>query len=423
MRRLAWIYVAVLSVVVAVVAAVVAVVWVRGEVHNTHLRTAAHPPPALPLADPSPQLQVAWTTADRAADGTPLWQGTVITLSRHSVRGRDVRTGAVTWSYTRTDRVACSASQVGGLTFAFFRVNGNCDELTVLDSQTGARRWTRTLDSEGHPLNGTPQVALSGDSVMVWTKDVIYDLYADATYSFDRWEYHPDSCTITGAVLGPAGALIAQTCDHPDCSQVRAQFCGSGPQLLLRDAHESRDGDNKKTGRNTDGKNIDQLIWNDLGNDDVPVSAGPVVTALNRTTRALDVLDTAHGTPSGSIAVTPAPASLTAISAVPTTQSVLVQLGGAVHAIDQHERQLWSMAATGAATVVGSDPSQWPVPTTAARVSIVTGAAVVRVDPGTGRALARSGAPSAAAPGAVAYPAGTGYVLTVPGTAGVVVYR
>jgi hypothetical protein len=46
-------------------------------------------------------------------------------------------TGQITWSCTRTDRVVCAAIDAGGATIAVYRLHGECDELTALDSGTG----------------------------------------------------------------------------------------------------------------------------------------------------------------------------------------------------------------------------------------------------------------------------------------------
>jgi outer membrane protein assembly factor BamB len=419
MRRLGRVYAAVIAAVVVAGAVIVSLVWVSGEVHNTHLRTAANPPDAVAAAAPSPTLTQAWHTPDRVALGVAIWRGTVVTFGKHVVRGRDARTGKVTWSYTRSNRTACSAAQANGTTVAIFRVNGNCDEVTALDSETGARRWTRTLDMDGHPVNGTPGVIVTPFSVLVRTPAVIYDF--DPSSGYDRWEYHPAGCTITAAALGDAGALISQTCAHPECGDVRPQLCGDGPQLLLRDAYEGRDGDNKHTGRNKDGMNQDQLIWNDIGNTDVPVSAGAVISALNRTTRALDVLAAATGKVRATLAVSPAPTSLTGASAALTNGSAIVRIGAAVHAVDADGAQVWALPASGPATVTVPTESSWPPAVTDARVSVPDETVIVQVEPATGAVLARSTLPRSLADGAFAFPLGAGYLVAEP--TGVTAYR
>lgn len=46
----------------------------------------------------------------------------MITFSTDGVRGRYARTGAGTWSYTRTDRTLCQAIQGQGLIVALFEL-------------------------------------------------------------------------------------------------------------------------------------------------------------------------------------------------------------------------------------------------------------------------------------------------------------
>ena len=66
---------------------------------------------------------------------------------------------------------------------------------------------------------------------MVTTPTVIYAF--DPISGIDRFVFSQQNCVIHGAVLGSAGALISQTCVKPNCDG--KSFCGSGPQLLLRD--------------------------------------------------------------------------------------------------------------------------------------------------------------------------------------------
>ncbi|MBN9619611.1 MAG: hypothetical protein J0H43_07750, partial [Actinobacteria bacterium] len=161
LRRARIIYATVLATLAAVVVTTVSIVWSRGEIAHTSLRTARTPAPATPLVLPSAHQTLAWRSGDHAAMGNPFWRGTVVTFGRHAVRGRVARTGAITWSYTRTDRTVCTAAQTQGATVVVYRDSGNCDELTALDSGTGARRWTRTLDEDGMPVNGTPRVTVT----------------------------------------------------------------------------------------------------------------------------------------------------------------------------------------------------------------------------------------------------------------------
>jgi hypothetical protein len=410
MRRQSYVWGAVLAAVLVGGAVLVGFVWVRGEVHNTVLRTAASPAPSLPLAPPASALSTAWRTADTAATGSPVWHGTVVTYAQHVVRGRDARTGRITWSYLRSNRSVCTAAQANGVTVAIFRVNGNCDEVTGLDSATGARRWTRTLDMDGHPVNGTPVVTATPYTVLVRTPRVMYALAPDSGY--DRWEFHPNACTIQDAVVGDAGALISQTCHSPDCSQVADKLCGNGVQLLLRDAYCGYQ-DTSKSCRDSDSNNPnpDQIIWNKIGDSDVPVSASNVVSALNRTTRALDLLGNTDGHDVTTTALVPAPATATDVQAVLTNDGVVVNTTGAAHLVRATGDVAWTSADTGPVTVTPSEETQWPAPLGGSRVTVPSTDSVVTVDGRTGAELSRSTLPAPLPAGASAIPLGSGFLV------------
>ena len=259
MRRARGIYYGVLAALAVLVLAVVGIAWSHGEITHTHLKTTANPAPSITPAVPASAVALTWHSTDHTAAGTPWWGGTVVTYDAHSVRGRNAATGAVTWSYTRTDRTLCTAMQTFGLTVAVFEVNGNCDEVTTVDSQTGVRKWERTLDEVGQPINGHPVFSVSQYTIMATTPSVIYAF--DPVSGIDRFVFSQQNCVIHSAVLGSAGALISQTCANPNCDG--RTFCGSGPQLLLRDGQNSRN--------DSDSKNPDRIIWNKIGNvDDLP---------------------------------------------------------------------------------------------------------------------------------------------------------
>ena len=90
----------------------------------------------------------------------------------------DARTGKQTWSYYRSDRTVCTAAQIGGVAVAVYRLAGNCDELTGLDADTGARVWTRTLDSNGQPVDGLPafQADAADQALLITTPSTVYSV-------------------------------------------------------------------------------------------------------------------------------------------------------------------------------------------------------------------------------------------------------
>jgi hypothetical protein len=249
-------------------------------------------------------VRPAWRSADHTATGIPYSGGSVVTYDEHAVHGRDGSTGAITWSYSRSDRTVCSVVQVGGVSVALYRLHGDCTEVTALDSQTGARKWARTLDEDGQLVQGTPATQATVSSVLVVSQQVIYDL--DPTNGYDRWVYSPDGCTVHRAVMGSSGVLISQTC-APTVSCKDRTICGPGIQLLLRDPNQGRDD-------KSDSKNPDRVTWNHLGNADLPVSADQVISAWNPTTRSLEAFQ-ATGGAAHTLVLRPAPPELAALLA------------------------------------------------------------------------------------------------------------
>lgn len=413
---------AVLALIVGV-GVVVKIAYAHGEISHARLRTAAVPAPSVALGTPSADLQTAWRSSDRAAIGTPYWGGTVVTYSRHAVSGRDARTGAVTWSYTRSDRTVCTAAQLGGVTIAVFGLAGNCDELTAVDSETGARRWTRTLDKDGHPIDGRPSFAVGQYTFLVAAPQVIYAISPDGTASagnggLDRWVFAEQGCTINGAVLGSQGALISQTCVHPNCGS--RQFCGPGPQLLLRDPTAGDD--------SNDTKNPDKIIWNLLGSALRPVSADGVLSAMQPDGRTLTLLGRDKGATVGSVSLgRSVPGGALALgaaaggppTAVPVARGELLHLGGATYSLAENATSIGWTAGGNAPTLTATDGSA--APDAAHSVLLApTSTGLAQLDVTTGAVQHDYRLPEPASSSARVYPLGTGFLIAGTGT---VVYR
>jgi hypothetical protein len=397
-------YAVLLAVLVVVAGVIVKIAYASGEISHATLSTAPSAAPSVPLAAPAAVPTQAWASDDHTAIGTPYWGGTVITYSTHAVVGRDALTGKVRWSYTRTDRTTCTAAQIGGVTIAVFRLRGNCDELTAMASDTGARQWTRTLDKDGHPVNGTPQFTTGPDTFMVTTPRVIYAISPDGTSGagnggLDRWVFSEPRCTINSAVLGSAGALISQNCANPNCGAQK--FCGAGPQLLLRDP---------MTGENTDSTknkgNPDQIIWNLIGNTSVPVSADDVISAAAEGGSTLTTFSAAAADHGKVLATLPlaTPAS-GAPQAVATANAELIRLGGTTYLIGGAGTSVRWHAATDALPTVASGGSLPSV-----EIVVPTSAGVALLNPHTGK-VAKTFALPAPPAGSSVYAFGTGFVV------------
>jgi hypothetical protein len=404
MRRWRIGYGALLAVLVIVAGVIVKIAYAHGEISHAKLSTAPSAAPSVPLTAPDASPTQAWASDDHTAIGTPYWRGTVITYATHAVVGRDALTGKVRWSYTRTDRTTCTAAQLGGVTIAVFRLNGNCDELTAMDSGTGERHWTRTLDKDGHPVNGTPQFVAGQDTFMVTTPQVIYAISPDGTSGtgnggLDRWVFSQPGCTINSAVLGSAGALISQNCANPNCGSQK--FCGAGPQLLLRDPVTGEETDSSKNKGNPD-----QIIWNLIGNTSVPVSADGVVSAVAEGGRKLTTFSSTRDDHGKVLARLPLsrPASGTA-EAAPTANAELVRLAGTTYLIDDSGTSVRWHATTDALPTVatgGSLPS--------AEIVVPTSSGIALLNPHTGKAATTFAVPAPAA-GSRVYAFGAGFVV------------
>ena len=408
MRRGRAIYFTVIAVVVLSVGGTAWVVWLGGEAAHTHLTTVASAPPSVALQTPSAALRPVWQSPDRTAIGTPYWGGTVVTYSTDSVRGRNASTGAITWSYTRTDRTVCQAIQNQGVTVAIFEHNGNCDEVTALDSGTGERRWTRTLDKaeqDSQPVNGHPSISVTQFAVMISTSSVIYAL--DPAGGLDRWVYRPKNCTIQGAVIGTDGALISQTCAHPVCAGLK--FCGSGPQLLLRDASAGRDDDKKD--------NPDQIKWNLIGKTAVPASADKVISAVDPATGQLEVFDAAKGSTVSHLDLAGGLSANDLVAAVATDRAELIWIAGTTYAVGVDGLAfLWTAPTTVAPTVTPtSGVAGGTADLRASIIAAATPAGIGVLDPTTGEPSRTF--PFGVPTGSRVYPFGTGFVVAGPSTA------
>jgi hypothetical protein len=403
------VYYLIVGVIVAALAVTVAVAWSGGEAAHESLHTHAPAPPSLAVRTPSPTVQVAWRTSDRIALGVPQWGGTVVTYSGHTLRGRAGRTGASTWTYTRTDRTICTAAQMGGTAVAIFANKGNCDEVSAFDSDTGQRRWTRTLDMDGMPLNGRPNYRVLSYTLLVWTPSVIYAV--DPVTGYNRWTYSRYGCTIQHVALGTAGALISQNCaSRVQCKGMK--FCGQGPQLLLRDG---------SAGNGTDSKpNADQIKWNKIGDTRVPASAGQVVSAIDPASRTLAVLDPGSG---NNLYTVPLAGVQTfdpnAIATSETTAAQVIWIAGETYALRADAtKPNWTTATSAPPTIVsttGADP-----PTLAsARITVTTstGIALLR---GTDGRRAQQFDVASPGTGSLVYPLGAGFLVT--SASGVVAY-
>ncbi len=411
LRPLRIIYATVVTAVVVIALVIVKIAYSHGEISHVHLHTVSSAPPSISTAPtPNTALTQAWSSTDATAIGSPLVEGTVVTYDAHTMSGRDALTGKQTWSYTRTDRTMCTAIQSQSVAIAVFKLHGNCDELTALDATTGARRWTRTLDKDGAEFNGPATYQVDGSNVMLVSRTSIYAVSIGGTADqgnggLDYWTFHHVGCTINGAVLGTAGALISQTCHGQDCNGHK--FCGDGTQLLLRDGTTGYD--DKST------TNPDIVKWNDLGTDLVPTSAGQTVTARDPDGATLRGFDVKTGKQNTQLALTGDSGSQVPSGFVSGTDADAIWIGTRLYALSSGDTSFrWQVPATSTPTIsVLAELFKASLGLTTTRT------AVVGIDPATGKVLTRYRVPVPVA-GSMVYPLGAGLLVGGPHT---VVYR
>jgi outer membrane protein assembly factor BamB len=394
-RQRAWYLIAVAAVAV-VALTVTLVVWFTGEITHVRVRTAASAPPSVPLATPPATPALSWRSSDATAIGAPFFGGTVVTYSEHTVTGRNALTGVADWTYTRTDRTLCQVVQLGGKTIAIYADSGNCDEVSAVDTGTGQRAWTRTLDENGLTVSGHPSIIAGTDTMYVWSSAFVYAI--DPVSGYDRWTYPITAgCTLTSVVPGSAGVLMSA-------------HCADGDQLLMRDRAAGVD-DKQQT---DDKKN--HILWRVKKTNTVPVAADSIVAALDPATRQLVTYDPAKGTVTGHVTLRPAPAMTSPILRTAAQQEELVWIAGTAYALTSSGTQEWSASLQTLPTVSAPDGSPTAPALGAAVILVATSSGVAQLDGATGTITKQYPVPPPRA-SSQAFPVGAGILVAGSATA------
>ena len=395
MRRQRRWYFAVVAAVAAVALGITLVVWFTGEITHVHLHTVNTAPPSVPLGTPPATPVVKWQSPDATAIGAPFSGGTVVTYSAHTVSGREALTGRAYWTYTRTDRTVCQVAQVQGRAIAVFENSGACNEVTTLDTGTGQREWTRTLDENGLTVTGRPAFIATSDTLYVWMPDFVYAI--DPSSGYDRWTFPAgDGCVLTSVVPGSAGVLMSER-------------CATGEQLFLRDRTAGIDDKQQSE----DKKN--QVQWRLKHTTTVPVTADSVVAALNPSTRQLVTYDPAKGGVRSRVSLQPAPSATAPISQVAANDGELIWIAGTGFGLDESGNQRWSAPLAAPPTLTAPDGSAIVPDLAAARVLVPTSDGVAALDGLTGTVTTQYPVPAPAA-GSQVYPVGSGLLVAGPST-------
>lgn len=182
------------AIAVAVIVAAT-IVYLTSDIRATDSVTAPAEPAPEAITSVPQRLTVAWQqVTDPAVGAAASPFGTVVTSDQHTVTGRDVATGAVRWSYSRSDRQLCrigsgdtatdslqppfSAQSDGAARgiMAIYARDGLCGEMVLLDPRTGERRYQRTAPNQpdGSLMFGGPYAAWVGpDRMEMWRWDLL----------------------------------------------------------------------------------------------------------------------------------------------------------------------------------------------------------------------------------------------------------
>ncbi len=293
-----------LSVVVLVVLGFVGWTWEHGEIQHVRSNPTVTAAVALPGGQMPATLTPAWHTSDRAALGDAVDLDVVVTFGGHTVTGRDARTGAVRWTYTRTDRSLCTALVQDDTVMAVYAHDGICDEATGLDDASGTRAWTRTL------LGGQPVQAAAGqDHYLFIRPDIVYTVrpyHPEPTDEFDFTQ--PTGCVTRTAVEGSGGVLISNRCTSAETLTLFAYVAASSAW---------------------------KQIWQVPLAGRTPLSADGQLVVLAGNGRTLQVLDAKKGTATNTLTLPhaaqppPTPASIE----LPETKTQLMQVAAGTVAI------------------------------------------------------------------------------------------
>jgi outer membrane protein assembly factor BamB len=393
MRRQRRWYFAAVAAVAAIAVVVTVVVWFSGEITHVHLHSVKTAPPSVPLGTPPAAPAAKWQSHDATAIGAPFTGGTVVTYSMHTVSGREALTGRAYWTYTRTDRSVCQVAQVQGRAIAIFENGGACNEVTTLDTGTGQREWTRTLDENGLTVTGRPVFLATSDTLYVWMPGFVYSI--DPSSGYDRWTFPADDgCMLTSVVPGSAGVLMSER-------------CADGDQLLLRDRTAGIDDKQQSE----DKKN--QVLWRHRHTSTVPVTADSVVAALDPSTRQLVTYDPAKGKVGTRVSLQPAPGATAPISQAASNDGELVWIAGTAYALDGSGQQQWSAAVATLPTVTAPDGSAVAADLASARLLVPTSDGVASLDGRTGKVTTQYPVPAPAADSQV-FPVGNGLLVAGP---------
>jgi hypothetical protein len=131
-----------------------------------------------PIGQLPSALTEAWRAPSPATPVPVVAGGSVVTGSEGMVAGRDLRSGAIHWSYRR-DRPLCMVAAALHQVVAVYRRGDNCSEVSALDGASGRRGPQRTgpVEAPTRLFAANHLLAASGQHYLeVWRSDLVRTL-------------------------------------------------------------------------------------------------------------------------------------------------------------------------------------------------------------------------------------------------------
>lgn len=203
---------AVVVLIVLVVAGVATVWWRNSDARATVSVTGSdnETVPPKPTGVPAEFTQL-WQALSGATTDPVIVGPTAVTGDKHTVTGRDPVTGAVRWSYDRSNLDLCTVSAAWGKALAVYHKTHNCSEVTELDGVTGKRGAQRNGDAELNTqlmYDGT-YVSTSGSKLIdTWRSDLVQtQQYGTVTAIVNHDKQPRLNCVYSSELAGGPGLI------------------------------------------------------------------------------------------------------------------------------------------------------------------------------------------------------------------------
>jgi hypothetical protein len=190
---------------------------------HTHYQRATSSPSTLPDQQPSTSLQRLWSTTGTPPATTAVGGSSVISADQHTITGRDPKTGAVRWSYERSNADICSWTVLESTVVVLYKNGKSCSDIDGFDADSGRERWYLNAD-----LSSDARLFTSGAMFYALTKKSLQAFYL--ANGNNAWVFDKSGCEFTDARSGSAGMAVIANCQDKEVPQLIRLDGGDGKQ-------------------------------------------------------------------------------------------------------------------------------------------------------------------------------------------------